>query len=222
MDKIARRIFQPDLANNRIIEEFSRIKGISFNEFINYAIRSTAIPNFAPFRKDAQHIIELLDNNEDPLEGELKTILARSVETLKEHPIKDSFPLEKIFYYFTNPVSGHYRFDYIDRVHIDQDKTLRHLNEILYSLDSDFNLGMREFGERSRTIFRHWDRLCVFPEIYHSLSVLIECEDTYRELDECHVLYLLMLLDDAVINSSEVASSKPFEVNISLKQKILI
>lgn len=100
-----------------------------------------------------------------------------------------------------------------------QDRILHRLNDIIATVDEDFTYGSREFGERSRYIFEHWNELCSYSEIYTSLATLIECEDIYYPLSVFRTIDHIKWLDLAVRDSSLEAIKTPFETNISLTKR---
>ena len=103
-------------------------------------------------------------NQEEIAPEERKATLARCVDILKNYPISDVTPLEQILIHFTNRRGRNLRYDYIQIVDRQQDEILHRLNEVLKTVDKDFTLGCHEFGERSRTIFEHWEELCSYSE----------------------------------------------------------
>jgi hypothetical protein len=100
-----------------------------------------------------------------------------------------------------------------------QDRILHRLNDILKTVDEDFTYGSREFGERSRYVFAHWDELSSYSEIYTALATLIECEDIYYPLTIFRTVDLIKWLDNAIRESSLEAIKTPFETNISLTDR---
>lgn len=219
MEKPGRKIFQPTSLVNTLVNGMCKLYGCSLNDFVNDAIIKSMIPVTGPLRKEVEAIFSKLEMEEDISQKEMQGILARAVASLKDYPISDVRPLEQIFFHFTNPIPRNFRYDYILIVDSLQDERLHRLNEILKTLDEEFILGMREFGERSRYVFRYWDTLCSYSEIYSLLAILIECESIYNELSICRVINLLTMLDIAIRDSKLEPNKDSFETNVSLTQK---
>ena len=151
---------------------------------------------------------------------ELKSTLARCVEILKDYPIRDVTPLRQIFIHFTNGSGLTLRYDYINIVNSWQDEMLHHLNDVIKTVDPDYLLGTREFGERSKYIFAHWSELYQYSEIYIALATIIECEKIYYPLDAFTTISLIKQLDRAIMESSNIAPVKePFAINISNRDR---
>ena len=151
---------------------------------------------------------------------ELKSTLARCVEILKDYPIRDVTPLRQIFTHFTNRSGLVLRYDYINIVNSWQDEMLHHLNDVIKTVDPDYPLGTREFGERSKYIFAHWSELYQYSEIYIALATIIECEKIYYPLDAFTTISLIKQLDRAIMESSNIAPVKePFAINISNRDR---
>ena len=219
MEKLGRKIFQPTVLTNGLVDGMCKLYGCSMNDFVNDAIKSSMTPVTEALRKEVEIIFTKMENGEDISQREMQGILVRAVAMLKDHPISDVKPLEQIFLHFTNPLPRSLRFDYILIVDSLQDERLHRLNEIIKTLDDDFMLGMRELGERSRYVFEHWDKVCCYSEIYLQLSTIIECEKIYRELSIYRVLDLIKWLDIAIRESKLEPKKERFETNITLTQK---
>ena len=221
MTKVDLKSFQPTQVTEMIIDvTCNKDKGgISMSKFINNAIISYCTPYNEALRKETECIFQQIVNEEQISPEELKATLARCVDILKDYPISDAKPLEQIFIHFTNRCGRNLRYDYIKIVDEQQDRILHRLNDIIATVDEDFTYGSREFGERSRYIFEHWNELCSYSEIYTSLATLIECEDIYYPLSVFRTIDLIKLLDLAVRDSSLEAIKTPFETNISLTKR---
>lgn len=151
---------------------------------------------------------------------ELKSTLARCVEILKDYPIRNVTPLRQIFTHFTNRSGLVLRYDYINIVNSWQDEMLHHLNDVIKTVDPDYPLCTREFGERSKYIFAHWSELYQYSEIYIALATIIECEKVYYPLDAFTTISLIKQLDRAIMESSNIAPVKePFAINISNRDR---
>ena len=97
---------------------------------------------------------------------------------------------------------------------------LHHLNDVIKTVDPDYPLGTREFGERSKYIFAHWSELYQYSEIYIALATIIECEKVYYPLDAFTTISLIKQLDRAIMESSNIAPVKePFAINISNRDR---
>lgn len=97
---------------------------------------------------------------------------------------------------------------------------LHHLNDVIKTVDPDYPLGTREFGERSKYIFAHWSELYQYSEIYIALATIIECEKIYYPLDAFTTISLIKQLDRAITESSNIAPVKePFAINISNRDR---
>lgn len=221
MAKIERKIFQPNILTGMLIAgACDRDKGgANISEFTNNAIINYFTPHNVALRKETEFIFQRIINEEQISPEELKATLARCVDILKNYPISDAQPLEQIFIHFTNKSGRNLRYDYIKVVDEQQDRILHRLNDIIATVDEDFTYGSREFGERSRYVFEHWNELCCFSEIYTSLATLIECENIYYPLSIFRTIELIKFLDLAVRDSSLTAIKTPFETNISLTKR---
>ena len=219
MKKIARKIFQPNALTNEIIEGVCGNAGANISNFMNDAIVSYYTPTNDQLKKEVEFLFSRILNKEEIDDEKLKTILARCVEVLKDYPIRDVKPLEQIFIHFTCKRWHVLRYDYIQVVDSLQDARLHRLNDILKTIDDDFTLGMREFGERTRTIFAHWEELCRYSEIYIALATIIECENIYYPLDVFRAIDLIRWLDICIRNSTIESIKTPYPTNISLAQR---
>ena len=219
MEKIGRKIFQPTPLTNGLVDGMCSLYGCTMNDFMNDAIVYRLTPVTGALKKESEMIFTKLGNGEEIPQRELQGVLVRAVSLLKDHPIEDVRPLEQVFTHFTNPIPRNFRYDYIQIVDSLQDERLHRLNEILKTLDDDFILGMREFGERSRYVFEHWKQVCAYSEIYIELATLIECENIYRELSVYRVLDLLMWIDATIRDSQLEPIKEKFTTNISLTQR---
>ena len=219
MGKIARKIFQPNYLTNTLIEGACASGNIGMSDLVNHTIINYFTPKNQMLRKEIEYIFERISNHEDISQQELKAILARCVEALKDCPISDVKPLEQIFLHFTNPLRTVFRYDYILKVTPHQDKILHHLNDILRTIDKDFILGTREFGERSLYIFKHWSVLCGYSEIYTALATIIDCENIYKDITVFRAIDLINWLDAAARNSNLTALHSNFPTNITLEDR---
>lgn len=219
MEKLARKIFQPNRLTNELIDGVCNMSNINISDFINTTIADYYTPINPFLKKEVEFIFGRINNQEDISQKELQAILSRCVEILKDYPISDVKPLEQIFIHFTNTLPRVLRYDYILIVDILQDERLHRLNDILKTVDDDFTLGTREFGERARYVFKHWEKLCTFSEIYVALATLIECENIYSPLTKFRTIDLIKWLDDSIISSNLTPDKTPFNTTISLPQK---
>lgn len=219
MEKLARKIFQPNPLTNEILEGVCGNGGTNLSDFVNDAITSYFTPANEQLKKEVEFLFTRIMNREEIDDEELKTVLARCVEVLKDYPINDVKPLEQIFIHFTSKRGRVLRYDYIQIVDSLQDARLHRLNEVLKTVDEDFTLGMREFGERTRTVFAHWDELCAYSEIYTALATIIECENIYYPLDAFRTIDLIRWIDICIRKSTIEAIKTPYPTNISLTQR---
>lgn len=219
MEKLARKIFQPTPLTNELLEGICSSGDINISQFVNTAIIEYYTPRCEALKREVEFLFERMNNHEDISQKELQATLSRAVEALKEYPISDVRPLEQIFIHFTNTLQRVLRYDYIVIVDIMQDEKLHRLNDILKTVDEDFTLGTREFGERAKYVFKHWDVLCGYSEIYSALATIIDCENIYRKLTKFRVIDLIKWLDIAIQSSKLTPIKTPFETNISLTAK---
>jgi len=217
MDKIGRKIFQPTPLTNMLIDGVCRSNTDTVSEFVNTAIIDYYTPKNEKLRAETEFLFTRIKKQIETSEVELQACLARCVDTLKDYPIRDARPLVQIFIHFTNTLPRVMRYDYIQIVDMQQDKILHRLNDILKTVDDDYTLGKREFGERSRTIFDHWEELCSYSEVYKAMSVLIECEKVYSSLDVFRCIDLIKWLDNAIL-ASDLSPTREFEVKLSPTQ----
>lgn len=221
MAKTERKIFQPIPLTAMLIEgACDKDKGgTNISDFTNRAILNYYTPYNEALRKETEFIFQRIINEEEISAEELKATLARCVDILKNYPISDVTPLEQIFIHFTYKRGRRLRYDYIQIVDEQQDRILHRLNDVLKTVDEDFTYGTREFGERSRYVFEHWNELSSYSEIYTALSTIIECEDIYYPLSIFRTVDLIKWLDNAVRDSSIEPIKTPFETNISLTDR---
>lgn len=222
MEKISRKIFQPNQLTNILLNGVCSKDKANLSHFINQAIEEYYTPLNAQLENETNFLfMQLQTQNEDaPSQKELKATLARCVEILKDYPIKNVTPLRQIFIHFTNKMGRTLRYDYINIVDNRQDEILHHLNDVIKTIDSDYTLGTHEFGERSRYIFSHWDELYQYSEIYIALATIIECEDIYYPLDAFTTISLIKQLDWAIIESAGITPIKDtFPTNISNEER---
>lgn len=219
MGVIPRKIFQPNTVTSKLLENFCTNNELNISDSINIMISEFFTPKTNFLKKEVDIIFLHMKKNIKIPEEELKSALARCVDFLKDHPISDPVPLEQIFFHFITRKFHKYRYDYIQIVNDFQDLRLRHLNDILGTIDSEYNIGQREFGERSETVFKHWNELSRYSEIYPLLALLISLEDIYYPLDELRVIDLILLLDEAILNSKLEPIKTPYQTNVSLKTR---
>lgn len=218
MEKIGRKIFQPTLLTNTLIDGVCNSNSDTVSEFVNMAITDYYTPVNEKLRAETEFLFSRIKKQVETSEVELQACLSRCVDILKDYPIRDVRPLAQIFIHFTNTLPKVMRYDYIQIVDIQQDEILHRLNDILKSVDDDYVLGRREFGERSRTIFEYWEELCSYSEVYKAMAVLIECEKIYSPLSIFRCIDLIKWLDNAIL-ASDLAPIKTFETTITLTQK---
>lgn len=222
MEKIARKIFQPNQLTNILLDGVCGKDKANLSHFINQAIEEYYTPLNAQLENETSFLFMQLQmpNEDTPSQKELKATLARCVEILKDYPIKNVTPLRQIFIHFTNKMGRALRYDYINIVDNRQDEILHHLNDVIKTVDSDYTLGTHELGERSRYVFSHWSELYQYSEIYIALATIIECEDIYYPLDAFTTISLIKQLDWAIIESAGITSIKdPFPTNISNEER---
>lgn len=221
MAKNERKIFQPNPLTAMLIEgACDKDKGgLNISDFTNKAILNYYTPYNEALRKETEFIFQRIINEEEISDDELKATLARCVDILKNYPISNVEPLEQIFIHFTYKRGRRLRYDYIQIVDEQQDRILHRLNDILKTVDEDFTYGTREFGERSRYVFEHWDQLCSYSEIYTALSTIIEIEDIHYPLSIYRTVDLIRWLDIAVKDSSLEPIKTPFKTNISITDR---
>lgn len=242
MEKVNRKIFQPNQLTDILLDCACGKDKANLSTFINNAIEEY----YRPLNSQLKYETELLfmklkmPQQDDSLEElcaengtqlqalkqetispkELKSTLARCVEILKDYPIRDATPLRQIFTHFTNRSGLTLRYDYINIVNSWQDEMLHHLNDVIKTVDPDYPLGTREFGERSKYIFAHWSELYQYSEIYIALATIIECENIYYPLDAFTTISLIKQLDRAITESSNIVPVKePFVTNISNRDR---
>lgn len=213
-----RVIFKPDEVAMLLIDGAKRI-GLSPTELINELIHDAAMPANYSLKIEAEFIMKCIREGKEIDEKTIKSILARCVESLKNNPIANYRPLKQIMMHFITTVSRSYRYDYLTLVDEQQNEKLEKLNEILGTLDNDFNVGMRELGERCRFIFEHWDKLSSYSEIYSVLALIIELESIYTPIDVYELLQLIRWLDKCIQDSGIVVSEDVFETSISKEAK---
>lgn len=219
MDKLSRKIFQPNILTNTLLDGVCNGRGMNLSDFVNSSITEFFTPINVALKKETDFIFSRILNQEKIEPDELKATLARCVEILKDYPIRDVKPLEEIFIHFTCKRGRVKRYDYIQIVDSLQDDILHHLNDVIKTVDGDFNLGTREFGERSRYIFSHWDELCCYSEIYTALSIIIDCENIYYPLDTFRTIDLIRCLDVNIQRSNLKPIKVPFETHITPKDR---
>lgn len=221
MAKVDRKIFQPNALTAMLIDGSCDKDrgGANISEFTNNAIISYYTPYNTSLRKETEFIFQRIINGEQIAPEELKATLARCVDILKNYPVSDVRALEQVFIHFTYKRGRNLRYDYIQIVDEQQDRILHRLNDILATIDEDYTYGSREFGEKSRYVFAHWDELCRYSEIYTALATIIDCEDIYYPLSTFRTIDLIKWLDIAIRDSSLEAIKTPFETNLSITKR---
>ena len=219
MRKIPRKIFQPNAVTNKLVDGYCEYNRTNISDCINLIIYEKYMPKHEFFKKKVEYIYSYINNDEKLSQATLKYILIDCINELKDHPINDSKPLENIFYYFITNEFRNKRYDYILLVDDYYDEKLRHLNDILGTLDETYDIGQREFGERSKDIFRFWDKLCQYSEVYIALSMLVNYENVYHNINEFITIDLIMQLDHAVITSDLKPIKTEYPTDISLERK---
>ena len=237
MKKINRRIFQPNQFTDIMLNGACDKNKANLSDFINDVIEEYYRPLNSQLKYETELLFMKLKMSQQDngwkncvlktgrscrhrnmrlyLQKELKSTLARCVEILKDYPIRDVTPLRQIFTHFTNRSGLVLRYDYINIVNSWQDEMLHHLNDVIKTVDPDYPLGTREFGERSKYIFAHWSELYQYSEIYIALATIIECEKVYYPLDAFTTISLIKQLDRAIMESSNIALLKNLLQSIS-------
>ena len=218
MEKSARKIFQPTALTNDLLEGATGKGKANLSDFVNAVIADYYLPANRELRKETEFLFLRMENQEMIYPEELKAILARCVDILKDHPIMDVKPLEQVLLHFTNQIRT-LRYDYVQIVDNLQNEQLHRLNEILKTVDASYTLGPREFGERSRIVFKNWYDLCRYSEIYTALATIIECENIYYPLDAFRTLELIRQIDKAVQDSNLDPIRTPYPVDLSLTDR---
>ncbi len=220
--KPSRTIFQPKKLVATLIKKFQNCQpDLTIGDFVNSCIENCFCPYHAELRTETQRILQKMNLGEEITQEELQNSLANAVKSLRDYPIGSYETLDQILIHFTTGLGMELRYDYVTIVDDHQDEELKRLNEILNTLDDDFNPGKREFGERASDIFRHWDKLCSYPEIYSMLATIIRCENIYIPLDEFRVLDLIMRLDYEMVNNTVEKKKEPYPTDVTLKHKII-
>ena len=132
MEKIARKIFQPNQLTNMLLDGVCDKDKTNLSHFINKVIEAYYTPLNAQLEYETSALfVQLEMPNENTMsQKELKATLARCVEILKDYPIKNNLPLRQILSHFTNKMGRTLRYDYINIVDYQQDKILHHLNDV--------------------------------------------------------------------------------------------
>ena len=214
-----RKIFTTTTLTERLMIGMAKEYDISHNDLVNNAIKTHFLPTNEALRKEVKFLYGKLEETEDVPDEDIKACMARAIESLKNNPVRDVKPMEQVLLHYTNNIPMDHRYDYIQIVDTLQDDRLHRLNEILRTLDKDYTLGTREFGERSRTIFRYWDQLYDYPEIYVDLAIIIQCETTRSKLDVYRAIMLLNWLDTAIKDHPVEPKKEEFKVNLSLEDR---
>ena len=97
MEKLSRKIFQPTTLTNELVEAVCSNGDINISDFTNLAITSYFTPTNVSLKKETEFLFSRISNHEDVSQQELKAVLSRCVEILKDYPISDVRPLEQIF-----------------------------------------------------------------------------------------------------------------------------
>lgn len=222
MNKPNRSIFQPNLITDFFLKEYSKHTHGTIGDIVNSAIYHYFTPQIHAFSSITEPLLMRIEKGDEISQDELQDALSRAVTALSKNPIGRCDTLEQIMYYFRANVAKALRFDYalIIAPGTDADIKLRHLNEILKTVDRDFTLGMHELGERTSTVFENWDKLCMYPEIYTDLGLIIKHEKMYMSLDPYLTIEYIKQLENDVVNSPIDICSDEFPTNISLADKV--
>ncbi len=202
-----RIIIQTSDETNRIIEEARIIFRRSNSDVINQFILDSITPYMTPLKRETELLMNYISKEPDEASEVIRSAFVRVISLLREYPLKNSRALEEIMSYYTAPSIMTKRYDYLHRVDIRQDERLRRLNLIIRTMDDDFNIGMRELGTRSKYVFRYWDDLYTYPEVYEGLAAILETEDQYEDIT-VPLAVLLIKQIDREINSERIAPSK--------------
>lgn len=220
MIKPKRTIFQPDVIADFFIRGYMAHTDGTVGDIVNSALYRYFIPRNKLLYREVEPLLYRIRNNEPIAEAILQGTLARSVSHLSAYPINDCHALEQISYKFTSGYWMQPRYDYILLVDQQTDRELQRLNEILKTIDPSYNLSMHELGERTRSIFNHWNELCGYGEIYRHLANIFRLENTYMGLDTYDTIVLVKQLDEAIIDSPAMPIAGEFPVSLTKIQRI--
>lgn len=220
MAKLGRTIFQPDAISNFLIKGYTSHTNGTVGDIVNNAMHNYLVPNNKSLKKEVEPLFYKIRDNEEISVDEMQGILARCVTVLKDFPIDDYYAIDQIMHRFRTGVGRALRFDYPLIVDDHSDAQLHRLNEIIKTINPDFNMGIHEFGERTRDIFNEWKELCHYSEIYVYIGTIIRLEKIYMKLDPYDTICLVKELDDAILNNSTDLIADNYPVNVTIQQKI--
>lgn len=219
MEKLGRKIFQPTTLTDKLINGYcTEVRG-TVGDIANLSIISRFTPYTPELKRETNELFRKWEANEPISPEELQAALSRCVRALKDHPVKVCDSLEQVLIHFTTGLGRALRYDYIKIVDEYQDQILHRLNEAIKSVDPDYNMGTREFGERSREVFKHWDRFCGYSDIYVALATIIDCEKIYNSLSVYRTICLIKMLDDDIIINSTAKIGTTYPSNVDIKDK---
>jgi hypothetical protein len=139
---------------------------------------------------------------------------------LKDYPVGDYYWLEQIMYRFRTTSGNTLRYDYPLYVNTRDDAELHRLNEVLKTVDDSYNMGCHELGERTRTIFAHWDDLAYYGEIYTQIATIIRNEHIYMPLTVYDTIGLVRDLDVSVSAHGISKIADKYDVKVSIRDRI--
>ena len=219
-DTPGRKIFQPDLLTNYLINGFA-VNRNSIGDLVNIAIKKFFTPTTPELKRLTDKLFDLLmmsGSPVEPSEEDIKHVLAEAIKCLKDHPIEDRDALAQIVLHFNNGYGTNYHeYTYICEVDNARDEILRNLNFMLKTVDDDYCCGYREFYRRADDVISHWDELCMYEETYIALSILIELADICYPIDTYRAVCLILMLDESIAKSPAIKSTVPFEISVTLK-----
>ena len=218
---IKRQNFTPSFTANFLLDNLKRFTGISTSDGVNRCIKAYFTPLTPELKVEADIIFSELDcKKEDVSESVIQGCLSRSVLALKKHPISDNSILTQIMMHYRTSLGHVLCYDYNRRVDLHDDKILRSINDMLFSIDNNYNLGKREIGERSRTLLNNWEKVCQYEETYEGLAAIIRCEDVHMPVGAYNALVYLVQLDGLIRNNPTTIIAQKYPSNISLNDRI--
>lgn len=220
MTKSNRIIFQPSTLADMLIRCYTSDTNGTMSDIVNAAIQQYYTPHNKRLAAEVQPIFYNIINGKDNTAEDLQSTLATCVETLKDYPVGDYSAIEQIMYHFRTSSGRALRYDYPLIVNVGDDEDLHRLNEVLKTVDSNYNMGCHELGERTRTIFANWDELGYYAETYTHIATIIRLENCYHELTTYRTICLIKMLDDAITDTAISKIADYYQDRVGLKERI--
>ena len=219
-DNIKRIIFQPTERNASLIKKLQGFnEHMSQSDLCNYLIADSQKPRKRELLDIYERLIIQTNTirsagaNSEDMDYYIRHALVDAVEILAHNPIENVEIFDQIAFIFRNK-REQFRYDFPFTMSHDDDELMHQLNEVLLTIDKDFNGYTREFAEKYKYIRKNWKELRQYSATYKALSIMIKYDRPgIFDLDE--VIIILCELDKALINSNIEIIGEQYPINIT-------